>query len=292
RWVEHRPGGGHSRPHGRTATVAVSPPAGGRSQCSGTRSRSKQWIIIVRLVLSGREEIPSVTSSDMAPDRSTSQPGVDLPGSRHGGLEAAQDQQHQLDQEQAHVTAVHTQPAELAAQTRRRTGAVGTHQNRSERDAFATLYEDRLAQLGSVEDRLVFGRLDLRDGQRRYVGRIGISDAEHHPLLTDWRAPAARPFYQATAAEPGEVVLRRHLQTKGRTVVGLEDDLLDADAVADDVVLSGEGALLAALNAERTGRMSDIVATIQAEQDAIIRSPLDGVLVVEGGPGTGKTAVA
>jgi len=239
-----------------------------------------------------------VTSSDMAPDRSTSQPGVDLPGSRHGGLEAAQDQQHQLDQEQAHVTAVYTRLDELRAHTRRRlaevrrTGAVGTHQNRSERDAFATLYEDRLAQLGSVEDRLVFGRLDLRDGQRRYVGRIGISDAEHHPLLTDWRAPAARPFYQATAAEPGEVVLRRHLQTKGRTVVGLEDDLLDADAVADDVVLSGEGALLAALNAERTGRMSDIVATIQAEQDAIIRSPLDGVLVVEGGPGTGKTAVA
>src|SRR5699024_3462314 len=121
RWVEHRPGGGHSRPHGRTATVAVSPPAGGRSQCSGTRSRSKQWIIIVRLVLSGREEIPSVTSSDMAPDRSTSQPGVDLPGSRHGGLEAAQDQ---LDQEQAHVTAVYTRLDELRAHTRRRLAEV------------------------------------------------------------------------------------------------------------------------------------------------------------------------
>ena len=230
-----------------------------------------------------------MTSSEMAPEPSTSQSLAD---------HEDRDRRRQLDQEQDHVTRVYTRLDELRAHTRkrlaevRRTGAVGTHQNRSERDAFATLYEDRLAQLGSVEDRLVFGRLDLRDGQRRYVGRIGISDAEHQPLLTDWRAPAARPFYQATAANPGEVVLRRHLQTKGRTVVGLEDDLLDADALADDVVLNGEGALLAALNAERTGRMSDIVATIQAEQDAIIRSPLDGVLVVEGGPGTGKTAVA
>ena len=212
--------------------------------------------------------------------------------------EASREQRLQLDREQAHVTTVYARLDELRAHTRdrlaevRRRGAVGTHQNRSERDAFATLYEDRLAQLNSVEDRLLFGRLDLRDGQRRYIGRIGISDAEHQPLLTDWRAPAAQPFYQATAAHPGDVVLRRHLQTKGRTVVGLEDDLLDAEAVAGDVVLSGEGALLAALAAERTGRMSDIVATIQAEQDAIIRSSLDGVLVVEGGPGTGKTAVA
>lgn len=239
-----------------------------------------------------------MTSSNMAPDPSAPHRVVWAEGDRQPGSSSHHDRQLQLDQEQAHVTRVYDRLDELREHTRsrlaqvRRTGAVGTHQNRSERDAFATLYEDRLAQLGSVEDRLVFGRLDLRDGQRRYVGRIGISDPEHQPLLTDWRAPAARPFYQATAAQPGEVVLRRHLQTKGRTVVGLEDDLLDADAVADDVVLSGEGALLAALNAERTGRMSDIVATIQAEQDAIIRSPLDGVLVVEGGPGTGKTAVA
>lgn len=234
-------------------------------------------------------ESPSVTSSDMAPEPPAADPTAQ---------DATRDQQLQLDREQEHVTAVYSRVDELREHTRnrlaevRRGGAVGTHQNRSERDAFATLYEDRLAQLNSVEDRLLFGRLDLRDGQRRYVGRIGVSDAEHQPLLTDWRAPAAQPFYQATAAHPGDVVLRRHLQTRGRTVIGLEDDLLDADAVAGDVVLSGEGALLAALNAERTGRMSDIVATIQAEQDAIIRSSLDGVLVVEGGPGTGKTAVA
>jgi len=180
------------------------------------------------------------------------------------------------------------------AQTRRaRTG--GTPQNRSERDSFATMYEDRLAQLESVEDRLVFGRLDLVDGQRRYVGRIGLTDAEHNPLLTDWRAPAAEPFYRATAARPDGVARRRHLVTRGRRVTGIEDDVLDIDVVEsrDDLThLTGEGALLAALAAGRTGKMHDIVATIQAEQDEIVRSDLSGALVVQGGPGTGKTAVA
>ena len=139
---------------------------------------------------------------------------------------------------------------------------------------------------------LVFGRLDLLDGDLRYIGRVGLSDADHHPLLTDWRAPAARPFYQATAAHPQGVTLRRHIQTRGRDVVGIEDDVLDLDAVENPSDLAGEGALLAALAEHRTGRMGDIVATIQAEQDAIIRSDVDGVLVVQGGPGTGKTAVA
>ncbi|GAA5518755.1 hypothetical protein Lsed01_01188 [Demequina sediminis] len=177
----------------------------------------------------------------------------------------------------------------------RREGPSGSPQNRSERDAFATLYEDRIAQLDAVEDRLCFGRLDLRDGERFYVGRIGLSDAEHAPLLTDWRAPAARAFYSATAANPGDVVNRRHLTTQGRRVVAVEDDVLDVDALREmgaDSALAGEGALLAALGARRTGRMGDIVATIQAEQDAVIRAPMSGALVVQGGPGSGKTAVA
>ena len=158
----------------------------------------------------------------------------------------------------------------------------------------ATLYEDRLAQLEGVEARLTFGRLDLADGNRRYVGRIGLTDDEHTSLLTDWRAPAAQAFYRATAARPDGVVRRRHLVTRGREVTGLEDEVLDLDRIdeADTRTLSGEGALLAALSAGRTGRMGDIVATIQAEQDAIIRAPLNGALVVQGGPGTGKTAVA
>lgn len=177
----------------------------------------------------------------------------------------------------------------------RREGPSGSPQNRSERDAFATLYEDRIAQLDAVEDRLCFGRLDLRDGEHFYVGRIGLSDAEHVPLLTDWRAPAARAFYSATAANPGPVVNRRHLTTVGRRVTAVEDDVLDVDALREmgaDTALAGEGALLAALGARRTGRMGDIVATIQAEQDAVIRAPMTGALVVQGGPGSGKTAVA
>lgn len=177
----------------------------------------------------------------------------------------------------------------------RRTGPSGSPQNRSERDAFATLYEDRIAQLDAVEDRLCFGRLDLRDGTHLYVGRIGLSDADHAPLLTDWRAPAARAFYSATAANPGNVVNRRHLTTRHRVVTAVEDDVLDVEALrasGADAALAGEGALLAALGERRTGRMGDIVATIQGEQDDVIRAPMQGALVVQGGPGTGKTAVA
>ncbi|MEO7982417.1 MAG: UvrD-helicase domain-containing protein [Sporichthyaceae bacterium] len=182
--------------------------------------------------------------------------------------------------------------AELASV--RRAGPSGTHQNRSERDSFATLHEIRLAQLEAVEDRLAFGRVDLRDGACRYIGRIGLSDDEQTQLLVDWRAPASRDFYQATAASPGEVVRRRHLATRGRAVIGVEDEALDLDSLDHDQrsSLTGEGALLAAVGAHRTGRMGDIVATIQAEQDRVIRSDIAGPLVVQGGPGTGKTAVA
>ncbi|SQC37267.1 Helicase IV [Rothia kristinae] len=174
----------------------------------------------------------------------------------------------------------------------RRAGAAGSHQNRSERDAYATHYEDRLAQLEAVDHRLVFGRLDLEDRTRRYVGRIGLTDAEHGRLLVDWRAPEAGTFYQATAFDRQGVARRRHLILEGRTLRGIEDDVLDPSFLDDAEALHGEGALLAALNRRRTGRMGDIVATIQAEQDRIIRAPLPGVRVVQGGPGTGKTAVA
>jgi DNA helicase IV len=203
------------------------------------------------------------------------------------------EEQRRVDVVYARLDALREQTAARLAEVRR-AGPSGSPQNRSERDAFATLYEDRLAQLDSVEERLVFGRLYLRCGESRYIGRIGLSDEGHVPLLTDWRAPAARPFYQATAAAPGDVLRRRHLVTRARRVVGVEDEVLDLTTVrdADLPALSGEGALLAALAARRTGRMGDIVATIQAEQDAVIRDELAGVLVVQGGPGTGKTAVA
>ena len=181
----------------------------------------------------------------------------------------------------------------------RRTGPQGSLQNHSERDAFASLYEDRLAQLYAVDDRLVFGRLDLdaeQEGgadEQRYIGRIGLTTEDHERLLVDWRAAEAGAFYQATAAHRGRVRRRRHLMLRGREVRDLEDDILDPTLLGEDGVRAdAQGALLAAVTARRTGRMGDIVATIQAEQDEVIRAPLPGAVVVQGGPGTGKTAVA
>lgn len=200
-------------------------------------------------------------------------------------------EQHVVDDRYIRLDALRQQARDRLAAVRR-AGPSGSPQNRSERDSFATLYEDRLAQLEAVEDRLVFGRLDLRDDETIYVGRIGLTNDAHASVLTDWRAPAAQAFYRATAAHPDGVIRRRHLVTRRRDVTALEDELLDLNAPTDGTSLSGEGALLAAMSAGRTGHMGDIVATIQAEQDTIIRSPLDGVLVVQGGPGTGKTAVA
>ncbi|GGB97216.1 HelD family protein [Cellulomonas carbonis] len=212
------------------------------------------------------------------------------------------DRQDQVREEQAAVDLRYARLDLLREQTRarlartRRVGPSGSPQNRSERDAFATLYENRLAQLEGVEQRLCFGRLDLVEGTTRYIGRIGLTDEDHTSLLTDWRAPAAQAFYRATSAHPDGVVRRRQLVTRGRTVTALEDEVLDLDAWSQEdgrtSEVAGTGALLASLAGARTGRMGDIVATIQAEQDAVIRGDLAGALVVQGGPGTGKTAVA
>jgi DNA helicase IV len=174
---------------------------------------------------------------------------------------------------------------------------VGTPGARAERDAFVRLYSQRVRALQNVEQRLCFGRLDLVDGVRRYIGRIGISDEARQELLVDWRAPAAEPFYQATSAHPDGVLRRRQISTTARRVTGVQDEVLDLvgferSGVEGGHVVVGEGALFASLDAVRSGQMRDIVATIQADQDNVIRSPLAGVLVVQGGPGTGKTAVA
>lgn len=207
----------------------------------------------------------------------------------------------QMAAEREYVARVYARLDELREETAeklaavRKNQAVGGHQNRSERDSFATHYEDRLAQLNAVDSRLTFGRLDMdREGADavRYIGRIGITDSNQQRLLMDWRAPEAGTFYQATAFHSMGVRRRRHLMLEGRTVVNIEDEVFDSEMLQDENTLHGEGALLAALNKKRTGRMGDIVATIQAEQDAIIRSELPGVRVVQGGPGTGKTAVA
>ncbi|MBN9748220.1 helicase [Amycolatopsis sp. A1MSW2902] len=148
------------------------------------------------------------------------------------------------------------------------------------------------ARLAAVEDGLCFGRLETDDGIRRYIGRLGLfEDGADEPSLLDWRAPAAQPFYTATMAEAHGVRRRRRITTRGRVVTALDDELLDRGA-ADTGGLVGEAALMAALTADRTGRMGDIVTTLQAEQDRIVRDGYAGVLVVQGGPGTGKTAVA
>jgi DNA helicase IV len=203
--------------------------------------------------------------------------------------------------EQAYLATLYGRLDQLRDQADRRLRAIlleagGTPQGRSQREATRSHYAEQLAQMNSVENGLCFGRLDFSADNPRYVGRIGLfaEDRDRDPLLIDWRAPAARPFYLATAVSPEGVIRRRHLRTKGRELIGIDDEVLDLEAGGgggrEDV--TGEAALLSALTAGRTGRMRDIVETIQAEQDEVIRAGLAGVLVVQGGPGTGKTAVA
>lgn len=218
---------------------------------------------------------------------------------------------HELQREQDYVATLYARLDALQREAEQQLDAIrlldvgGNHQGRSERDTFARLYEDRILQLREVDERLAFGRLEFAadaddpddpDGETsvlRYIGRIGLRDENLQPILLDWRVPQASAFYQATAATPLGARARRHLLSKGRSIIRIEDEVFDAALLESDAAeLQGEGALLAALTAQRTGRMADIVATIQAEQDRIIRSELKGVLVVQGGPGTGKTAVA
>ncbi|MBZ5735995.1 AAA family ATPase [Nocardioides sp. TRM66260-LWL] len=206
--------------------------------------------------------------------------------------------------EQAFVDRVHaqltasTQQAQQLAREGHERGRLGHEGGLVERDAMVFQAAKRIAQLDAAHEGLVFGRLDLRpelDGEPRYIGRIGLRDDERDSLLIDWRAPAAAVFYQATAAEPHGVLRRRVLRSKGRTVLGVEDELLDAEALEAsglDLPIVGEGALMAQLSRARDRSMHSIVATIQAEQDRAIRAPAKGVVAISGGPGTGKTVVA
>ncbi|HEX6450886.1 MAG TPA: ATP-binding domain-containing protein [Trebonia sp.] len=173
-------------------------------------------------------------------------------------------------------------------------GGGGTHQNRLERDISASEQEKRIAQLNGIERGLCFGRTDDERGDKLYIGRIGLRDDDYELKLIDWRAPAARHFYAATPGNPQGLVRRRHIYTRQRTVTGVDDEVFNLDKLSDSdrATLSGEAALIAAVSSARTGRMADVVATIQAEQDRVIRSALSGVLVVQGGPGTGKTVAA
>jgi RecA/RadA recombinase len=214
--------------------------------------------------------------------------------------------------EQAHVDRVY---AELAKATGRasdveadglargrteRTGDVRDEELTGlfERDALVLAASRRRAAIDTQYEGLVFGRLDLGapdsppgDRDVRHIGRLGVRDDDYEPLVVDWRAPAAAPFYRATPVDPMGVLRRRVLRCKGQTVVGVEDDLMVPEA-PDDLVVVGDGALLAALTRSRGRQMRDIVATIQRHQDEAIRAPSRGVTEITGGPGTGKTVVA
>ncbi|MDF9715153.1 UvrD-helicase domain-containing protein [Nocardioides sp. ChNu-99] len=194
-----------------------------------------------------------------------------------------------------------TQRAQRLAAEGHARGKLGHEGGLVERDAMVFQAAKRMAQLDAAHEGLVFGRLDLtqdRDPEPRYVGRIGLRDEQHDMLLIDWRAPAAAVFYQATAATPQGVVRRRVLRSTGSTVLGVEDELLDAEGQAEaeaagrSLPIIGEGALMAQLSRARDRSMHSIVATIQAEQDEAIRAPSKGVVSISGGPGTGKTVVA
>jgi hypothetical protein len=203
--------------------------------------------------------------------------------------------------EQRHVDRVYERVETMRAEAARlqreglRLARARTPGSLVERDAMVHHAAVRLRALDAEYEGLVFGRLDLRAGETRHIGRLGLRDANHRPLVIDWRAPGAAPFYQATAEEPQGVVRRRVIRCSGAKVLDIEDDLLDLDAAADGTVavpVVGDGALLATLARARTDRMRDIVATIQREQDEAVRAPAGGVTLIEGGPGTGKTAVA
>ncbi|TDO49806.1 DNA helicase IV [Kribbella sp. VKM Ac-2527] len=244
------------------------------------------------------------------------------PTSPHSGKveqpESVVVEQAELEAEQQHVDRVYGRVAEAARSASRI--AVEGHQRAQaqnvgrvreeeqtglyERDVLVFAAARRIAELDAEHEGLVFGRLDSDHGEDKpaveraedleslYVGRIGVRDAEYEPLVIDWRAPAAEPFYRATAADRLAVVRRRVLRNKGARVVGIEDDLLAPERAPEDLPVMGEGALMASLSRARGHTMRDIVATIQAEQDLAIRAPARGVTIIGGGPGTGKTVVA
>ncbi|MFE6779841.1 HelD family protein [Streptomyces sp. NPDC057702] len=256
--------------------------------------------------------------------------------SRHAesGTEGARDREIRV--EQRHLNRVYRRleekihEAEYLMDDAAKGGQVGTPGALAERDAQVFRAGVHLNRLNNEFEDFLFGRIDLllgKDGARGpdgaytsvepaddavrtdgagdphadiaetlHIGRLGVLDAEYSPLVIDWRAPAAAPFYRATPVAPGRVVRRRVIRSKGRQVLGVEDDLLRPELTAsldgEPLSIIGDGALMAALGRARGHTMRDIVSSIQAEQDLVIRAPANSVTEVEGGPGTGKTAVA
>ncbi|MFE0456747.1 HelD family protein [Streptomyces sp. NPDC058914] len=238
----------------------------------------------------------------------------------------------EISVEQAHLDRVYRRleekihEAEFLMRDAARRGQVGTPGALAERDAQVFRAGVHLNRLNNEFEDFLFGRVDLllgKDGKKGpdgaytavepaegavrddntadiaetlHIGRIGVLDEDYAPLVIDWRAPAAAPFYRSTPVDPGRVVRRRVIRSKGRRVLGVEDDLMRPELKASldgrELPVIGDGALMAALGQARSHTMRDIVASIQAEQDLVIRAPAASVTYVEGGPGTGKTAVA
>ncbi|WP_053665290.1 HelD family protein [Streptomyces sp. MMG1121] len=251
-------------------------------------------------------------------------------GSVHGAHDSVRDREIGVEQE--HLDRVYQRleekihEAEFLMNDAAKRGQVGTPGALAERDAQVFRAGIHLNRLNNEFEDFLFGRIDLllgKDGKKGpdgaytavepaegavrddntadiaetlHIGRIGVLDADYAPLVIDWRAPAAAPFYRATPVDPGRVVRRRVIRSKGRRVLGVEDDLMRPELTARldgrTLPVIGDGALMAALGQARTHTMRDIVSSIQAEQDLVIRAPAASVTYVEGGPGTGKTAVA
>ncbi|SEC94164.1 DNA helicase IV [Streptomyces misionensis] len=251
-------------------------------------------------------------------------------GSVQDAHDSARDRE--ISVEQAHLDRVYRRleekihEAEFLMNDAAKRGQVGTPGALAERDAQVFRAGIHLNRLNNEFEDFLFGRIDLllgKDGKKGpdgaytavepaegavredntadiaetlHIGRIGVLDAEYAPLVIDWRAPAAAPFYRATPVEPGRVVRRRVIRSKGRRVLGVEDDLMRPELTARldgrELAVIGDGALMAALGQARGHTMRDIVSSIQAEQDLVIRAPAASITYVEGGPGTGKTAVA
>lgn len=239
---------------------------------------------------------------------------------------------HEIGVEQEHLDRVYRRleekihEAEFLMNDAAKRGQVGTPGALAERDAQVFRAGVHLNRLNNEFEDFLFGRIDLllgKDGKKGpdgaytavepaegavredgtadiaetlHIGRIGVLDSDYAPLVIDWRAPAAAPFYRSTPVDPGRVVRRRVIRSKGRRVLGVEDDLMRPELRAfldgRGLPVIGDGALMAALGQARSHTMRDIVASIQAEQDLVIRAPAASVTYVEGGPGTGKTAVA
>ncbi|MEM7339544.1 MAG: hypothetical protein AAF467_12905 [Actinomycetota bacterium] len=215
------------------------------------------------------------------------------------------DKHPELAAEQAHIDRAYRRLDESRDEALRlksmvEVGKGGTNQARWEREVINENIATRLQQLELGERSLCFGRIDQAEeagGGSYHIGRVAVASEQQEPLIVDWRAPVAESFYRATGGDPQGLVRRRHFTSRGRTVLALEDEFFGEAASAGAVTINGrelrgQGALMSALEENRTGRLGDIIGTIQAEQDEIIRAPLPGVLVVQGGPGTGKTVVA